>query len=147
MKKYLVLVLGLMFVLSSCGSSDEEVTVSGPKWTTTSTKKSEIKDSGPANIWSANLGWGGGWAGGAWPAKKATSSVATISYKTHKTPEDCYTMVDGKVYDITKLITDYPEMSDQLASMCGEDASAFYNTKIKWSNDEIAQAILENEVK
>ncbi len=144
MKKIFVLLCITTFLLSSCGS-DAEVVVSGPKWKgPTTAAKAPITDSGPSNQGSAGLGWGG-WGGG-WgsPTKKPEGKQVT-NYKLHNKIDDCYTSINNKTYNITDIIPKFPDLNDQLLSMCGEETTVFYNTKLN-SNAELVSAIESSEV-
>ena len=63
----------------------------------------------------------------------ATSSTTTLSsytltdVATHKTQADCWTAVNGEVYDVTSWIAKHPGGAQAIASMCGVDASAGFD--------------------
>lgn len=142
MKKLFLLVFLSIFVLTSCG--EEEVTVSGLKtkwWTTTTKPKTEIKDQWPANVGAAWLGGGGGGGGGGAP--KAVDKK--LAYKAHNTSADCFTQINKKTYNLTDIISQFPDFNDQLISMCGEETTDFYNTKLSW-NADLVSAIEGSEV-
>ncbi len=65
--------------------------------------------------------------------KKATSKATTSStVKTysaadvaaHATQSDCWTIVSGNVYDLTKWISKHPGGSSPIIAMCGKDGTA-----------------------
>jgi Cytochrome b5-like Heme/Steroid binding domain len=133
MKKLLLIAFLSVFLLTSCWD-EEEIVVSGPKGTAAK-KAVEIRDSGSANVGSAWLGWwGGGWAMG-W-AKKSTENLKSW-YKNHNTSTDCYTRINGKVYNVTPLIEKFPDMSDQIISMCGVDSTDYYKERLSLNQDFI----------
>ncbi|KAF8709796.1 hypothetical protein HU200_029506 [Digitaria exilis] len=41
----------------------------------------------------------------------------------HNTPEDCWVVVDGKIYDVTKYLEDHPGGADVLLEATGKDAT------------------------
>jgi cytochrome b involved in lipid metabolism len=43
------------------------------------------------------------------------------------TPESCWSVVDGSVYDLTAWIAKHPGGSSRIIGMCGRDASASFN--------------------
>lgn len=43
--------------------------------------------------------------------------------RRHATPEDCWTVVAGNVYDMTSFIARHPAGGSDIEDMCGEDAS------------------------
>ena len=50
-----------------------------------------------------------------------TLSMAEIA--RHATPDDCWTVVDGIVYDMTTFIARHPAGSGDIIDMCGKDAT------------------------
>jgi cytochrome b involved in lipid metabolism len=45
------------------------------------------------------------------------------------TPESCWSVVDGSVYDLTAWIAKHPGGSSRIIDMCGRDATASFNGK------------------
>jgi hypothetical protein len=45
---------------------------------------------------------------------------------THDRPTDCWTIIDGFVYDVTSFIRRHPSGSESIEKMCGIDASEQY---------------------
>lgn len=67
------------------------------------------------------------------PAQPETTSneptVATFTLaeiQTHNTKNDCYTTVDGKVYDITSYIPHHPGGERDIMKICGRDGSSMF---------------------
>lgn len=55
------------------------------------------------------------------------SELTVDNVKLHNTSKDCWSIVDGKVYDLTPWIVKHPGGSKAIISMCGIDASESYN--------------------
>lgn len=62
----------------------------------------------------------------------------------HASQTDCWTAVDGKVYDLTPYMEDHPPGVESIARMCGIDATESYNKK--HGGEEEADRILESLV-
>jgi len=61
-----------------------------------------------------------------------STSIRTISLKEtaqHSTAEDCWSVVNGNVYDLTQWINEHPGGSGPVESMCGIDASTAFNNQ------------------
>jgi cytochrome b involved in lipid metabolism len=62
------------------------------------------------------------------PAVFATKSYSKRTVAKHHTASDCWSIVDGKVYNLTKWIAKHPGGRKRIIGMCGVDASrAFHN--------------------
>ncbi|MEY2797739.1 MAG: hypothetical protein RIS22_5 [Actinomycetota bacterium] len=62
----------------------------------------------------------------------AASSAGTITMNdvaTHNTPQDCWSVVDGKVYDLTQWIDKHPGGSVIIKSLCGKDGTSGFNSE------------------
>ncbi|KAJ5782823.1 hypothetical protein N7457_004597 [Penicillium paradoxum] len=59
---------------------------------------------------------------------------------THKTRDDCWVIIHGKVYDITTYVRDHPGGADVLIDVAGSDATAAYEDV---GHSEDASEILE----
>ncbi|CAA7404836.1 unnamed protein product [Spirodela intermedia] len=59
--------------------------------------------------------------GGADGGKGVIYTLADVS--KHNTHEDCWLVIDGKVYDVTKFLDDHPGGDDVLLSSTGKDAT------------------------
>ncbi len=61
------------------------------------------------------------------PAKVAESTELTLSeVAKHNSKSDCWTVIDGTVYDITSYIPRH-EGGDNILSACGVDSTEFFN--------------------
>ncbi len=47
---------------------------------------------------------------------------------THSTADDCWTIIDGKVYDITPYISSHPG-GNEIVKACGRDGSSLFNQR------------------
>jgi len=48
---------------------------------------------------------------------------------THNSESDCWSVVNGGVYNLTSWISRHPGGSSKIMSMCGKDASALFNAQ------------------
>jgi cytochrome b involved in lipid metabolism len=55
-------------------------------------------------------------------------SLTIEEVATHATADDCWTIIDDKVYDITSYISSHPGGNDILAA-CGKDGSTLFNQR------------------
>ncbi|XP_031266389.1 cytochrome b5 [Pistacia vera] len=54
----------------------------------------------------------------------ATDKLFTLSQVSeHNTPKDCWLIIHGKVYDVTKFLEDHPGGDEVLLSATGKDAT------------------------
>lgn len=63
--------------------------------------------------------------GGGDPAPTATFTAAEVA--EHSTEADCWSIVDGKVYDLTAYVAKHPHGGADIVSMCGIDATGLYD--------------------
>lgn len=55
----------------------------------------------------------------------------------HSTASDCWTIANGKVYDVTSFISEHPG-GDKILLGCGKDMTDFFNTKhLKQSKEKL----------
>lgn len=61
------------------------------------------------------------------PAQAASGKTYTLSaVKTHRSAGNCWSVVNGKVYNLTKWIKRHPGGAGVIKSMCGRDATAAF---------------------
>jgi len=66
------------------------------------------------------------------PANNPTAAAANQTYALdevakHATQNDCWTAINGKVYDVTKAIDSHPGGTDKILMGCGKDATTIFN--------------------
>jgi uncharacterized membrane protein len=65
------------------------------------------------------------------PKATATSKVAgtynSADLKKHSTPTNCWSAINGNVYDLTKWINRHPGGASVIKGLCGRDGSAGFN--------------------
>ncbi|CUM66334.1 uncharacterized protein PRCAT00003996001 [Priceomyces carsonii] len=61
--------------------------------------------------------------------------------KSHKTRHDCWTCINGKVYNITPYIDFHPGGPDEILKCAGKDGTSLFNKYHRWVN---ADRMLEN---
>lgn len=57
------------------------------------------------------------------PIASGNLTLSMDEVRRHATPEDCWTVVEGTVYDMTTFIARHPAGGNDIADMCGKDAS------------------------
>ncbi len=73
----------------------------------------------------------------AWSDVAASTTTPTATNRTytldevaqHRTATDCWTVVDGRVYDLTEWVGRHPGGASAVTGMCGVDATAAYQGK------------------
>ncbi len=58
------------------------------------------------------------------PTEPAAGTITTAEVSQHATPDDCWTIIDGAVYDMTPFLNRHPGGSDAIAGLCGGDGTA-----------------------
>jgi cytochrome b involved in lipid metabolism len=91
---------------------------------------------------AATMLMGAGCSSAPQPAQPVTSAtptapvapqrtVTTAEVAAHATSTDCWTIVDGKVYDMTSYFGRHPGGDETILPLCGKDGSEAYATKGK----------------
>jgi cytochrome b involved in lipid metabolism len=57
----------------------------------------------------------------------------------HSSQESCWTIVDGKVYDVTGFASKHPGGPDKIHALCGKDGSEDLRNKHGMGKDDILQ--------
>ncbi len=55
---------------------------------------------------------------------------------THNSEDDCWTVIDGSVYDITSYIPRHPG-GDEILRACGSDGSSLFNQRQTESGEDV----------
>jgi uncharacterized membrane protein len=58
------------------------------------------------------------------PTEPAVGTITAAEVSQHATPDDCWTIIDGTVYDMTPFLNRHPGGSDAIAGLCGGDGTA-----------------------
>ena len=66
-------------------------------------------------------------------SKQSTNAAASKKFTNeevaaHKTANDCWTIINGKVYDITKYVSGHPG-GNEILRACGIDATTLFTTR------------------
>lgn len=56
----------------------------------------------------------------------ASGAITMADVQAHATASDCWSVVDGNVYDLTSWVNQHPGGTGVITSMCGVDASAAF---------------------
>ena len=57
------------------------------------------------------------------PAKKYNMQQV----QQHSSPTDCWSVINGKVYNLTSWVNRHPGGSSRIIALCGRDGSAMFN--------------------
>lgn len=58
------------------------------------------------------------------PADPPAGTITAAEVSQHSTPDDCWTIIDGAVYDMTPFLNQHPGGSAAIAGLCGGDGTA-----------------------
>jgi cytochrome b involved in lipid metabolism len=58
------------------------------------------------------------------PTELAAGTITASEVSQHATPDDCWTIIDGAVYDMTPFLNRHPGGSAAIAGLCGGDGTA-----------------------
>ena len=64
----------------------------------------------------------------------AATTFTMAEVQSHDTASDCWTVIDGKVYDLTSYIPIHPGGQGSIISLCGTDGTAAFTGKHSGSN-------------
>lgn len=65
------------------------------------------------------------------PAPVAVQSIVLAEVARHASPEDCWMVIDGGVYDVTAYLPEHPSKPSVVEPWCGREATQAYRTKTK----------------
>ena len=60
-------------------------------------------------------------------ATNTSGGITMAEVAQHPSPSDCWSAIDGKVYDLTQWIDRHPGGASVIKSLCGNDGSAGFN--------------------
>ena len=58
------------------------------------------------------------------PTDPAPGTLTAAEVSRHATPDDCWTIIDGGVYDMTPFLNQHPGGSNAIIGLCGQDGTA-----------------------
>lgn len=64
------------------------------------------------------------------------SDITTDEVSSHNTEDDCWTIIDGSVYDITSYVPRHPG-GEEILRACGVDGSSLFNQRQTESGEEV----------
>lgn len=65
------------------------------------------------------------------PAQGEAQDLTTYTFeevRAHNTQEDCWTVIDGNVYDLTSFVVSHPG-GDEILRACGNDATTLFRQR------------------
>jgi cytochrome b involved in lipid metabolism len=63
------------------------------------------------------------------PAASSTLILNMVEISKHNSINDCWLLINNKVYDVTSFVSSHPGGPDTIALHCGQEATQAYNTK------------------
>jgi hypothetical protein len=61
------------------------------------------------------------------PPTNATQQISRDDVAQHSTPEDCWTIVNGEVFDLTPFISRHPGGRSAISQICGRDGTELFS--------------------
>jgi len=118
MKTIYWLILGLI-VISAC-STQEEVFI----------KPTEpVEPTEPIDTSSEDPVTGQGGSSSSGGMSDDTDDFSLDDVKAHNSEDSCYSIIDGKVYDLTEYIPNHKGGSEKILKICGKDGSSTFQDK------------------
>ena len=74
---------------------------------------------------------------------ETTISLADVA--NHNTPDDCWTTVDGNVYDVSSFVSQHPGGAEKISQVCGIDATVIFG-RMHGSNDNAKAALASLQI-
>ena len=68
-------------------------------------------------------------AAAAMPATAATKSYTLAQVKTHSKASNCWTAINGNVYNVTKWVARHPGGQGVIIGLCGKDGTAAFSAR------------------
>lgn len=62
-------------------------------------------------------------------ATAAPSQYSVAAVATHNSPSDCWSIINGKVYNLTSWISKHPGGPEHIEAICGIDGSSAFNAQ------------------
>lgn len=62
--------------------------------------------------------------------------VSSEELRLHRQRDDCWTCIDGKVYNITAYVDFHPGGADEILKCAGKDGTTLFNKYHRWVNAE-----------
>jgi cytochrome b involved in lipid metabolism len=57
------------------------------------------------------------------------SGITLSEVSSHNNENDCWLVIDGQVYDVTRYIPMHPGGRDKIIAFCGKDATSAFDSK------------------
>jgi len=101
---------------------------------------SDVSTSATTSSRSLNRGSGGGSSrtGG------SSAAIDITNIETHNTPNDCWTTIDGEVYDITRFVQEYQSTYRDIANFCGTYG---FEVGFLLENPSLKESVLQNSTR
>ena len=79
------------------------------------------------------------------PSKKGLRTISLDEFKKHSSPDDCWVIINGIIYDLTNFIAKHPGGPEIIKANSGKDVSALFNPI--HASDLIDKYIMKKDIK
>lgn len=79
------------------------------------------------------------------PILNTTKNRSLAHVASHNTPDDCWTAVDGNVYDVSSFVSQHPGGAEKISQVCGNEATEIFG-RMHGSNEKAKAALASLQI-